>query len=1122
MNNNTLTNLLNNIVTNIGNKVDKSLNETSIYFNNININSNLIITGSSIFNNTISVNSSLNVSGYSLFNSSINVSGYALLNQTSINSSLNVSGYSLLNQTSINSSLKVSGYSFLNQTSINSSLNISGYTLLNQTSINSSINVSGYSFLNNIINTGSETISGLLTANGGIVTPIITLNGTSLSSTLGNCQFNTNLNNINNTINTPNPFLSSFTPTDTPNWRLYAGSVVSNAQKITNSWGIIEHNAQKLTLTTGGTNTYDGYIAGIAVTSGQQYIIKVWVLLGTATNFNIVVCKVDAWNNEQISNFNSVGGQSFSSINGLNTSTYTQISYSFIGPTNNVINIHIGNTGTYQSGITAQTAGTVYTYGWQICNENQTTNILGNLSVDTSISTPAITLNGTSLATTLGLLAPKANPTFTGTVNGITATMVGLGNVNNTADSDKVFTESQVTNLVSDLALKAPIASPTFTGTVKATNINVISNDNAHSNILVSNNMYFYNNDQLFNRTFVHYYYLNMSGNTENVPGISGQLAYASDGGGQSQWTVPLSFTAEPGKFVLQFYIRYTAPNSAFKLWIVDGYYQFNTVLSTYTLATVYFNNPNTTNGFIIQIDYYGNNGLSGNQFKILPFYIYGWKIMTYENYVNSSSTNFITIGNNASNTNIRNNLALSGITTAYNNLNINNGATNNFTADINGNITTVGNLTMNGGNITTIGNLTMNGGNINVISYDKAHSNILVSNNMYFYNNDQLFNRTFVHYYYLNMSGNTENVPGISGQLAYASDGGGQSQWTVPLSFTAEPGKFVLQFYIRYTAPNSAFKLWIVDGYYQFNTVLSTYTLATVYFNNPNTTNEFFILIDYYGNLPFYIYGWKIMTYENYVNSSSTNFITIGNNASNTNIRNNLALSGITTAYNNLNINNGATNNFTADINGNITTVGNLTMNGGNSQFQINGGYTYTGNYRFFVRDYSNGIIGFYKSTANVGSITTNGSSTSYNTTSDYRLKTNIMLMTNAINRMKQLNVYRFNFISNLDQNVDGFIAHEVAEVIPEAVYGEKDQVDAEGNPVYQGLDQSKLVPLLWGALQESIINIENQKIQICNLQSTNDTQTNQILNLQSTIETQTIQYNQLLDRIIKLESKL
>ena len=101
-------------------------------------------------------------------------------------------------------------------------------------------------------------------------------------------------------------------------------------------------------------------------------------------------------------------------------------------------------------------------------------------------------------------------------------------------------------------------------------------------------------------------------------------------------------------------------------------------------------------------------------------------------------------------------------------------------------------------------------------------------------------------------------------------------------------------------------------------------------------------------------------------------------------------------------------------------------------------------------------------------GSITTNGSSTSFNTTSDYRLKENVVELTGATTRLKQLEPKRFNFIADADTTVDGFLAHEVQSIVPEAITGTHNEVDAEGNPVYQGIDQSKLVPLLVATIQE------------------------------------------------------
>ena len=119
------------------------------------------------------------------------------------------------------------------------------------------------------------------------------------------------------------------------------------------------------------------------------------------------------------------------------------------------------------------------------------------------------------------------------------------------------------------------------------------------------------------------------------------------------------------------------------------------------------------------------------------------------------------------------------------------------------------------------------------------------------------------------------------------------------------------------------------------------------------------------------------------------------------------------------------------------------------------------------------------------VGSITSNGSSTSYNTTSDYRLKENITADWDATTRLKQLNPVRFNFIADADTTVDGFLAHEVADVVPEAISGTKDAVDDEGNPVYQGIDQSKLTPLLTKALIEAVEKIEQLEARITALET-------------------------------------
>ena len=123
------------------------------------------------------------------------------------------------------------------------------------------------------------------------------------------------------------------------------------------------------------------------------------------------------------------------------------------------------------------------------------------------------------------------------------------------------------------------------------------------------------------------------------------------------------------------------------------------------------------------------------------------------------------------------------------------------------------------------------------------------------------------------------------------------------------------------------------------------------------------------------------------------------------------------------------------------------------------------------------------------VGRIQTSGSSTSYLTSSDYRLKENVDYTWDATTRLKQLKPARFNFITDTDTTIDGFLAHEVSNIVPEAISGEKDAMIAEvlyanGDEIPDGkkvgdvkrpsrinpqaIDQSKLVPLLVKTIQE------------------------------------------------------
>ena len=129
------------------------------------------------------------------------------------------------------------------------------------------------------------------------------------------------------------------------------------------------------------------------------------------------------------------------------------------------------------------------------------------------------------------------------------------------------------------------------------------------------------------------------------------------------------------------------------------------------------------------------------------------------------------------------------------------------------------------------------------------------------------------------------------------------------------------------------------------------------------------------------------------------------------------------------------------------------------------------------------------------IGSISMGAGGTAFNTSSDYRRKENVVTLTDAITRLKTLTPKRFNFKTEPSVTRDGFLAHEVTAV-PEAVTGTKDAVATEsdvtrgvsdkvGDPIYQQLDQSKLVPLLTAALQEAVSKIETLEAKVAALEA-------------------------------------
>jgi hypothetical protein len=161
--------------------------------------------------------------------------------------------------------------------------------------------------------------------------------------------------------------------------------------------------------------------------------------------------------------------------------------------------------------------------------------------------------------------------------------------------------------------------------------------------------------------------------------------------------------------------------------------------------------------------------------------------------------------------------------------------------------------------------------------------------------------------------------------------------------------------------------------------------------------------------------------------------------------------------------------------------------------------------------------VVNIRKSGTFIGGINVTTSAVSYNTSSDYRLKTAVEYDWDATSRLKQLKPARFEWISDGDDAVpvDGFLAHEVQDVVPEAITGTKDGMmdeeyevtpaveatyDDDGNiltefvpavmgtrsvPDYQGIDQGKLVPLLVKSLQEALTKIDEQSLKIGELET-------------------------------------
>ena len=155
----------------------------------------------------------------------------------------------------------------------------------------------------------------------------------------------------------------------------------------------------------------------------------------------------------------------------------------------------------------------------------------------------------------------------------------------------------------------------------------------------------------------------------------------------------------------------------------------------------------------------------------------------------------------------------------------------------------------------------------------------------------------------------------------------------------------------------------------------------------------------------------------------------------------------------------------------------------------------TRTNEYAYVARRSSSngGIVLFRRDSTDVGNISVTTSATSYNSGSDYRLKQDDKPLIDGLTRLKQLKPIQFKWKNDTSKFVDGFFAHEVSPVVPESITGEKDAVYEEdddlghkkGDPIYQQIDQAKLVPLLTAALQEEVAKREALEARVAALET-------------------------------------
>jgi hypothetical protein len=174
----------------------------------------------------------------------------------------------------------------------------------------------------------------------------------------------------------PNPFIVAPVDDFGSSWTFNnTGTRTTNFATITNQWNYVQNNVTQLTLTN-GSGGYDMYLNTPNSYAGQQITVKVWVKLGTAGNFCLVLNNAGGWN--------TIGGFCYTNANsGINSSTYTQITLTKTMPSSASFNLNVG---AHLESITQQLAGTVYVYGWEITFTNAPVNVIGNISCSSLLS----------------------------------------------------------------------------------------------------------------------------------------------------------------------------------------------------------------------------------------------------------------------------------------------------------------------------------------------------------------------------------------------------------------------------------------------------------------------------------------------------------------------------------------------------------------------------------------------------------------------------------------------------------------------------------------------------------------------------------------------------------------